>query len=168
MRGFLESWYRNPMFGAVVTDWRAREAMVADRLSGSPTALARALEGLSTAHQLPVGERLREAGVPTLFVAGRGGLPEPEWVGSLFHPGELAAADRASLLAGRPGPGRRCAGRTICACFNVGIETIATAIENDGLVSVDGIGRALKAGTNCGSCLPELRALLAARGEAAA
>jgi assimilatory nitrate reductase catalytic subunit len=35
------------------------------------------------------------------------------------------------------------------------------AIRGDKLVSVEAIGKALKAGTNCGSCVPELKGLLA-------
>jgi assimilatory nitrate reductase catalytic subunit len=52
-------------------------------------------------------------------------------------------------------------GATICSCFNVGVNTILNAIETDGLMSVDAIGKALQAGTNCGSCRPELGDLLA-------
>ncbi|MEA3274152.1 MAG: (2Fe-2S)-binding protein [Pseudomonadota bacterium] len=33
-------------------------------------------------------------------------------------------------------------------------------MQQDGLVSVDAIGAALQAGTNCGSCLPELERIL--------
>jgi len=43
----------------------------------------------------------------------------------------------------------------------VGLNTILAAIAQDGLVSVPQIGAALGAGTNCGSCRPELAALLA-------
>jgi assimilatory nitrate reductase catalytic subunit len=34
------------------------------------------------------------------------------------------------------------------------------AIRGDKLVTVEQIGKALRAGTNCGSCVPELKALL--------
>jgi assimilatory nitrate reductase catalytic subunit len=43
----------------------------------------------------------------------------------------------------------------------VGVNTIVTAIEEQGLLSVEALGQALGAGTNCGSCKPELAALLA-------
>ncbi|MEL7398563.1 MAG: (2Fe-2S)-binding protein [Pseudomonadota bacterium] len=42
----------------------------------------------------------------------------------------------------------------------MGINTIARAVEDQGLLSVDDIGSALRAGTNCGSCKPELARLL--------
>lgn len=47
------------------------------------------------------------------------------------------------------------------ACFSVGETTIKEAIRNGQAKSVDDIGRCLKAGTNCGSCIPELKQLLA-------
>ncbi|WP_156303003.1 (2Fe-2S)-binding protein, partial [Methylogaea oryzae] len=52
-------------------------------------------------------------------------------------------------------------GPTVCACFGVGRDTLKRAIAVQGLDNTDDIGAALKAGTGCGSCLPELRALLA-------
>ncbi|MBP0484149.1 nitrate reductase [Sagittula salina] len=65
-----------------------------------------------------------------------------------------------TLLSGRAPADRPDPGVVVCACFDVGMNTILRAIESDGLVSVDEIGKALQAGTNCGSCRPELAALL--------
>jgi assimilatory nitrate reductase catalytic subunit len=42
----------------------------------------------------------------------------------------------------------------------VGVNTIVEAIRTRGLRSVEEIGAALEAGTNCGSCLPELGRIL--------
>nr|WP_123793409.1 nitrate reductase [Pacificibacter maritimus] len=52
-------------------------------------------------------------------------------------------------------------GPVICSCFGVGLNTIINAIETGGLGDVDQIGAALQAGTNCGSCRPELADILA-------
>ena len=57
--------------------------------------------------------------------------------------------------ADRPDPGP-----VLCSCFNVGVNTILHAIETGELRSVDQIGAALEAGTNCGSCRPEIAALV--------
>ncbi|CAN0338040.1 unnamed protein product, partial [Chrysoparadoxa australica] len=67
-------------------------------------------------------------------------------------------ANRFSLLAARAGAGQS-AGRMICSCHGVGANAICQAIAA-GAATVDGIGNATGAGTNCGSCKPELRALL--------
>jgi assimilatory nitrate reductase catalytic subunit len=47
----------------------------------------------------------------------------------------------------------------VCACFEVGLQTIREAMVSRSAASVEDIGRALRAGTKCGSCLPELRSL---------
>ena len=51
----------------------------------------------------------------------------------------------------------------VCSCFQVGSRTLQQAIERHGLTSTEQIGARLRAGTNCGSCLPEIRKLLACR-----
>ena len=54
-------------------------------------------------------------------------------------------------------------GRTVCACFSVGEKTIMNAIQEQKLDSVEAVGTCLKAGTGCGSCVPEIRRLVARR-----
>ena len=68
-------------------------------------------------------------------------------------------AGRLGVLAGTAQTGPA-AGKIVCACFSVGLETLCRTIEAEGLASVAEIGAALKAGTNCGSCIPELKGLL--------
>ena len=48
----------------------------------------------------------------------------------------------------------------ICACFGVGLNVIREAIASNGATDVEAIGKALRAGTNCGSCLPELKRIV--------
>ncbi len=88
-------------------------------------------------------------------------LPAREWLMSLFTDEALPGEQRAALLAGTPTPGAgRAAGPVVCACFGVSRDLLLQAIQRDGHASVEALGRALKAGTNCGSCIPELKALL--------
>ena len=47
----------------------------------------------------------------------------------------------------------------ICACFRVSLDAVRAAVHG-GAVSVEEIGRMLRAGTNCGSCLPELKRIV--------
>ncbi|PRY85406.1 assimilatory nitrate reductase catalytic subunit [Donghicola tyrosinivorans] len=93
----------------------------------------------------------------TLFAA-----PEPVALSRGHVIAELGQAG-AELLSGRPGADRPDPGATVCACLNVGINTILRAIDDQGLTSVAQIGEALGAGTSCGSCRPELAQLLARR-----
>ena len=75
---------------------------------------------------------------------------------------ELSATERMALLAGIAANGAPPAGRTVCACFSVSEDRIVAAIR-DGLASPAEIGAALKAGTNCGSCIPEIKRLIVAK-----
>lgn len=66
---------------------------------------------------------------------------------------------RFALVAGRPGAGRTDPGATVCSCFSVGVNQITAAIGN-GCHTVDAIGKATSAGTNCGSCRAEIRGII--------
>ncbi len=66
----------------------------------------------------------------------------------------------SAALAGRPPADMPDAGATVCACFNVGRNTLLGAISQ-GAGSLAALGAVTYAGTNCGSCKPELRSLLA-------
>ena len=102
----------------------------------------------------------------SVFVAPRPDLPDRSWLSQLFARDRLDGRERLSLLAGRAGAGTH-AGPTVCACFGVGDGTIRAAIR-DGARSTAAIGLRVRAGTNCGSCLPELRRMLLAASEAEA
>ncbi|MEP2530179.1 molybdopterin-dependent oxidoreductase [Shimia sp.] len=94
--------------------------------------------------------------------------PDPVSV-ARTHVANLIGSSGTAVLAGHPGMDQPDPGATVCACFNVGVNTIIDAITSQKLISVDQIGVALQAGSNCGSCRPELAALLnATQGRAAA
>ena len=76
------------------------------------------------------------------------------------HLAGLLGLGATYALAGRPGADMPDPGPTVCACLNVGLNTILDAIHTRGILSVEALGVALGAGTNCGSCRPELAALL--------
>ena len=76
--------------------------------------------------------------------------------------GAAEGADGARLLAGRPGAGRPDKGETVCACFQVGGNQIRSLVIEGGAGSVEAVGAVLKAGTNCGSCRPEIQRIIAA------
>ena len=86
-------------------------------------------------------------------------------VKELFAAGSLTDEQRRMLLSGKPAQGLASAGPVVCACFGVGRNTICDAIAA-GARSAAEIGLRLKAGTNCGSCIPELKRLIAQSGTA--
>jgi assimilatory nitrate reductase catalytic subunit len=103
-----------------------------------------------------VGERLESC----VFIGRDTVLPERDWLIGLFQKDVLDPGERQSLLTGRPPIGQENTGRIVCACFGVGENTLREAVAQ-GAGSVESLGISLKAGTNCGSCIPELRQLLA-------
>ncbi len=87
-------------------------------------------------------------------------LPERAWLSTLFTQQPLDEPDRASVLAGRPADPAADTGPQICACFGVGRNTICAAMREHDLASVQAVGEMLEAGTNCGSCKPDIQALI--------
>jgi len=81
-------------------------------------------------------------------------------VKGLFAQDALGEEQRRMLLSGRAGEGVANTGPLVCACFAVGRITICDAIASGAATPAD-IGARLKAGTNCGSCIPEMKRLIA-------
>lgn len=85
-------------------------------------------------------------------------FPDLAWLDQCFAADQLSPAQRQCLLAGRSVETEEI-GALVCSCFQVGDRQIVKAIRG-GQVTVDALGQALKCGTNCGSCVPEIRQLL--------
>ncbi len=74
----------------------------------------------------------------------------------------LDAEQRRRLLQGdAAGADPADRGGEICACFGVSVAALQAAID-DGAATLAAVGVITHAGTNCGSCRPEIRALLRA------
>ena len=101
------------------------------------------------------GQRL----VASLAYAPYDAKPDWEAAKALFSAEEPEAAERRALLSGRAATAS--AGPTVCACHGVGFDVITATIAA-GAGSVEAVGAACKAGTNCGSCIPEIRKMLGA------
>jgi assimilatory nitrate reductase catalytic subunit len=109
-------------------------------------------------HRFAAFEGDRLAG--TLFVS-----PEPVAVARDFIADQLdtaveAPAARFRLLAGRAPAGQPDAGPIVCACFEVGRNRILEAIRSGDCSSIEKVGAATNAGTNCGSCRAEIGELI--------
>ncbi len=100
-----------------------------------------------------------------LFAAARPQLPDRGWLGALFECAALGAAERRCLLSGRAPAQAAEGGAIVCVCHRVGRAAIERAIAA-GCRDTPALGRVLKAGSNCGSCVPELERLIAAEGRA--
>jgi assimilatory nitrate reductase catalytic subunit len=90
-------------------------------------------------------------------------FPEAEYASRLLAQ-ELSSIARIAVLAGLEA-GVSITGKIVCSCFSVGEAAICRTIEAEKLTTTAEIGVMLHAGTNCGSCIPELKKLLAQQAE---
>ena len=95
-----------------------------------------------------------------VYLSPRPDLPSRTWLASLFARDRISDVERAGLLMGQPADPRADTGPTVCSCFGIGRNAICNAIRQDRLGTTQEVGKKLRAGTNCGSCLAEIRALL--------
>jgi assimilatory nitrate reductase catalytic subunit len=103
-----------------------------------------------------VDERIEQC----IFLSPRPDLPARAWLAGLFAGETLGLAERAGVLSGQA-PGMRAdTGPTVCSCFGVGRYTICDAIREHGLSTVPEVTACVKAGGNCGSCVPEIKVIL--------
>ncbi|WP_249979125.1 nitrate reductase [Vreelandella olivaria] len=108
--------------------------------------------------------RLRAAGVVNghlswwLMVGPPQELPGLAWLEARFGDATLTLSHRRRLLAGCD-DGASETGPMVCSCHQVGQATIVKAIRS-GDRSVEALGARLACGTQCGSCIPELKSIL--------
>jgi assimilatory nitrate reductase catalytic subunit len=95
-----------------------------------------------------------------LFLGPADAAPQWDATRTLYGVEALADIERRMLLSGRTADGLVETGPVICACFGVGLNVIRDAIASNSATNVEAIGKALRAGTNCGSCLPELKRIV--------
>ncbi len=149
------------------TGWQAE--LADDALPADWEAFGRALFGLGEGHDTV------SAMDPTQGTARLAFLRDGRIVASLFADRRPVALSRghvaaqiggpagAGMLSGRPGADRPDPGPVLCACLDVGVNTIVRAIESGECLSVAAISAALGAGGSCGSCRPEIQSLIDAR-----
>ncbi|GAA0584142.1 molybdopterin-dependent oxidoreductase [Halomonas salifodinae] len=116
----------------------------------------------------PAGGRLRAAGIEDgrlrwwLMVGPPAELPGLAWLDERLAEAArdeaLAPERRRRLLAGCD-DGAADSGPVVCSCHQVGQKAIVTAIRG-GEASVESLGARLACGTQCGSCIPELKSLI--------
>ena len=82
-----------------------------------------------------------------------------DWLDSLYSSESLTPEQINGLLEQQPDEAFRL-GKVVCSCFGVREKTITQAISQ-GTNTVSELGKALKCGTNCGSCKTELASLIA-------
>lgn len=104
--------------------------------------------------------RLSHDRVDAIAFAGTDpGLRASTWLRRCYAADRLTSAERRSLLAGTAPDATNDQGAIICVCHQIGATAISNVIS-EGCATTDAIGAACRAGTNCGSCLPEINRML--------
>ena len=173
--GFVLARTRMPLPGDTVFAWTAIEGGYAARFATNEpfaalfeTFAARSRAAEQASYNDPARGIFRTALIlherldAVLFFGRDGEVPPWSGLAEAWRLGRLDGTARRFLLAGRSASADFDASPTICACFGVKSRAILAAIA-DGACSTEAVGARLNAGTNCGSCLPELRRMIAAR-----
>lgn len=95
--------------------------------------------------------------IAALYLSPDPVLVSRQWAVGLLQETQLSVT---AVLAGRPGSDKPDGGAIVCSCFAVGINTITDAVTRQGCSTVEAVGTATRAGTNCGSCRAEIRGIL--------
>jgi assimilatory nitrate reductase catalytic subunit len=95
-----------------------------------------------------------------IFTDATPDIMERAWLRQLFDDQPLQQRQRMALLAGSLPGSVPDEGPIICSCFSVGLKRIQQAIVEQKLLTVEAIGEALRAGSNCGSCKPEINRII--------
>ena len=96
-----------------------------------------------------------------LFLAPPTGEPVWDSLKDLLAADMIDASRRRFVLSLRNAEGVADRGPLVCACFGVSQGVIRAAVEA-GAQDAAAVGAAVKAGTNCGSCVPEIRKIVGA------
>lgn len=94
-----------------------------------------------------------------LFLSQHFDLPNRRWLCAIFNQNDISDFQRRALLAGQEGNAAADPGKIVCSCFQIGDKQIGNAIAA-GHNTVEALGASLKCGTNCGSCIPEIKKLV--------
>jgi assimilatory nitrate reductase catalytic subunit len=168
-------WSRAPLSGGFAYELSGL-APLAGMIDSEPT-LRRLLdlppEAELISYSDPAQASFRYAGLTSgvllacaFFAPPLASIPQGEWARALLGK-PLDQIARLSLLAGTAA-GAIQSGQIVCACFSMAEQDIRQIILEQNCKNIADIGRTARAGTNCGSCIPELKKLLGAAKSAVA
>lgn len=110
-----------------------------------------------------VGKRVRLDGERIVAIRLAGETAARDWLKGLWSDGRTDAELRRWLLAPLATPpgvsGGAKKAKTLCNCLNVSEAAVCAGIARG--LNLDGLKQELKCGTSCGSCVPEIKRLLA-------
>ena len=134
----------------------ALHALLANWLQRSATPLMRSDPATGTYSSASIVDHRLDL---LLVVAREIGERALDWGIDLLGRDTLDASVRRHVLAGRAPFGGPPTSPIICVCHGVDRQGIEAAVRG-GCASIEAVGAATRAGTNCGSCRPEIRQIM--------
>ena len=95
-----------------------------------------------------------------LFVSRSLPVVDRRWLADLFDSSQVFDTASWQMLAGNSLGGSD-ADKIVCSCMAIGQKAICQAIEESTRITATEVGKLTRAGTNCGSCIPEINQLIA-------
>jgi bacterioferritin-associated ferredoxin/MFS family permease len=151
-------WRVELAFASMLHDWARFAKSLFGDASSQETIAFHDIEAGRYRFACFAGDRLAGA----LFLASEPVAVSRDWAAEQLASAHSAVRARFAVIAGRPGKGAPERWQTVCSCFGIGANEIAAAVDR-GCTTVAAIGKALQAGTNCGSCRAEISHLIDAR-----
>lgn len=137
------------------------QAQLAALLPAAPQAMTYSDPNQSDFRAVCFQEQAQQPALVAFSSLSRAPIPvERDWLWQQLHKNDWTMESLHALLAGKSAQPQPPQGKIICACFQVGSNLIQQTIT-DGCHTVESLGRTLRCGTNCGSCVPEIKQLLA-------
>lgn len=135
-----------------------RQALLSQCLPDRPISLRRESDGKLMMAASVIDERL-----DALVVFSQWPLTaDAGWYAALFTDAPLSSNDKAALLRGAPGLDRDAAapGETLCACHGTSVDSVEAVVHDGRATSTETVGALTRAGTRCGSCIPEIEHII--------
>ena len=98
--------------------------------------------------------------IGAVFLSPDGAPASWDGLKALLAARTLSSSGRRNLLSGHGEDRSASRGPLVCACFAVSALQIEQALASEPGADVARLGQLLRAGTNCGSCVPELKKLV--------
>ena len=157
-----EKFVRYELAGNHSRDWSHRGAPAAGRAGGRLLADVDWIEYRDPARRVYraawfVDDRLEGC----IYFDRLPALPERAWLARMFAQAKLRCRRRAPASWRAAHSKASDQGALVCSCFGVGANPIAACARELGAAATPAeIGKRLKCGTNCGSCIPEIQVII--------
>ncbi|MEN7341891.1 MAG: molybdopterin-dependent oxidoreductase [Pseudomonadota bacterium] len=140
------------------TELSDREGLLATLLNDQAIHLRRERDGRTIMAASVVNDALETL----VLISDRPIATQVGWYAALFEEQTLSTETKATLLRGSPGYEKafEAPGPTLCACHGTSVDSVAAAVASGRAINAEAVGDLTRAGTRCGSCIPEIEHMI--------